>query len=292
VSFIGILAWFHLRVEPVGWAWNMKIWRKFISISWPLAFTALATSLYTYGDSILMGIWGQITQTGWYNGAHKIASTALLPAILLSQGFYPPLSASVRGFKGLFNSIWNKHFGVMVALALPICMGGIVLAPKIIGFMYGQDYMPSVPTFQILMIMAGITMLYLPFKYALIADDQQKNVLVITTIGAAINIFLNVLLIPRFSLNGAAVASLGAHGVILIASSFIFFRRQSDLFLARDNVKLSGISLLAASCMALILYWSSAAMLHVVFAIMLGFFVYGTLFALLYTIIMRKKKEI
>ena len=56
------------------------IWQKFLKMSWPLALTGLFGVLYTYIDSVMMGYFGQITETGWYNAAYKLIFVSLIPS--------------------------------------------------------------------------------------------------------------------------------------------------------------------------------------------------------------------
>ena len=86
-------------------------------------------------------------------------------------------------------------------------VGGIILAPKIINFFYGQEYSSSILAFQILIVMAGIIFLYDTFRQILIVSNQQKRFFWAVFFGALINVILNLILIPQFSLYGAALAT-------------------------------------------------------------------------------------
>jgi len=97
-----------------------------------------------------------------------------------------------------------------------LVVGGIVLAPKIILSIYSAEYAGSILTLQILIIMAALTFLCRPFSDVIIVSNQQKKAFWVTFWGAVINIILNLILIPKYSLNGAAVATVITYIVILI----------------------------------------------------------------------------
>ena len=96
---------------------------------------------------------------------------------------------------------------LMTVLSIPLVIGGVVLAPRIVDFMYGASFFPSILALQILMVMAGILLFYAGFYGILIVANHQKKLIWVTLFGAVANIILNLILIPKYSLYGAAVAS-------------------------------------------------------------------------------------
>jgi len=114
---------------------------------------------------------------------------------------------------------------LMIILAIPIVVGGIVLGPRIIDFIYDPSYFPSILAFQILILMAGTSFLCSPFGQILVVANQQKKLLWITLSGAIVNVILNLILIPRYSLYGAAAATVATSVLIL----FLLFKFTANL---------------------------------------------------------------
>ncbi len=216
IALFFILVFFHLKVFPLRISWEKSIWQKFLLMSWPLAFTGLFGVLYTYIDSVMLGYLGQITETGWYNAAYRIAWVAYIFTGLFYTSFYPILSKAFQESKEKLQQVWNFQMELMAVLAVPLMVGGIVLAPRIIDFLYGAEFLPSVLALQILMVMAGILLSYAGFYGILIVASHQKKLIWATLSGAIVNIVLNLILIPKYSLYGAAVAS-------VITQFLIFF---------------------------------------------------------------------
>ncbi len=234
VVLIFILFFFHLKVLPFKLSWKKEIWRKFLSMSWPLALASLFSTLYANIDSVMMGYLNQITETGWYNASFRIIHITLLPMGLIAGSFFPVFSKFARPSKDMvadrikemkenLQKIWDYDLEIMILLAVPLMVGGITLAPKIINFIYGQDFLPSILVFQILIIMAGICFIYRPFMEVLLASNQQKKIFGIVLMGAIINIILNLIFIPKYSLYGAA----GATVITYLSMSILFFNFTS-----------------------------------------------------------------
>lgn len=216
-----VLLFFHFRIQALKLDWNRKIWQKFLRLSWPLALAAIFSALYMYINLVMMGYWGQITQTGWYNAAYRIINIAVIPVALIAQSFYPALSKFFIESKEKLQNIWDLLMKLMIILAIPLMIGGLSLASKIINFLYGSSFWPAIFVFQILILSAGIGFLTSPYVQMLIVVNQQKKVFYITMIGGVMNIILNLFLIPRYSLYGAAVATLITSFVIFVL--YLFF---------------------------------------------------------------------
>ncbi|MBI2644487.1 MAG: flippase [Candidatus Wildermuthbacteria bacterium] len=279
----------HLFIQRLGFQWNFFIWKRFFKMSWPFALIALSTSFYAFSDSVMMGFWGQITQTGWYNGAYKIVSTLLFPALLLSLGFYPALSVHIQTSKEQFQRLWRTHFELMLMGSIPMVVGGVILAPKLIDLLYGASYQPSVLAFQILIGMAGLLMLFLPFKYLLIVCNQERKLFILTLAGAIINIVLNVIFIPRFSLYGAAATTLVSY-LFLVCAAWIFSFRYTPIFLDRMRIlKIVVASFVSSAILYFFLSESLNLRLPVIVVGLAGFLLYLTVFAFGYRLFIKER---
>ena len=224
VALISVLFFFHFKIFPLKIKWDFLVWRKFLKMSWPLALIGLFGVIYSYTDSVMLGYWNLLAETGWYNAAYKIVMAGLIPMGLIAASFYPALSKFSKESKEKFQKAWNYELEIMILLALPLVVGGMLLAPKIIYSFYSLEFTPSILAFQILILTAGIIFLYRPFYDAMIVLNQQAKTFWITIAGAVANVILNLILIPKYSLYGAAVATVITNFLILLI--IIFYTRK------------------------------------------------------------------
>jgi len=225
-----ILIFYH-EVGPLQIVWSKTIWKKFLSMSWPLALAGIFGTIYTQIDSVMMGHFGQITQTGWYNAAYRIIGTTLIPLSLISTSFYPVLSKYFKESRRDFQKVWNYQVEILIFLSIPIIIGGFVLSSKIIYSVYGLDFFPSILAFQILIWMVGVYYLSSPFQSVLVISNEQKKIFWIVFSGAIANIILNLILIPKFSLYGAAVATVATYFLIFLLSVYFASKLTAVQFL-------------------------------------------------------------
>jgi O-antigen/teichoic acid export membrane protein len=216
ITLFVVLLFFNFKVFPLKFYWEKSIWKKFLRMSWPVALVGVFATIYSQIDSVMMGYWGQIIETGWYNAAYRLVSMIMAPATLIGISFFPVLSKTFKESKEEFQKIGDYQMQIIIFFAIPVMVGGIALAPKIVNCVYGQTYSSAILAFQILIIMAGFTFFSNLFSNILIAVKKQKNLSVIIFSGAVLNIILNVLLIPRYTLYGAAVSTLITMVLILV----------------------------------------------------------------------------
>lgn len=248
-ALISVLFFFHYKIFTLRIKWNFFVWKKFLNMSWPLALIGLSGLIYGYVDSIMMGYWNMLTEVGWYNAAYRIVTAALLPMGFIAASFYPALSKFSKESEEKFQKAWHYLLEVMIMFALPLVVGGIFLAPKIIYSLYPSGFNPAVLVFQILILTVGIIFLYRPFYDVMIILDQQAKTFWITVAGAAINVALNLILIPRYSLYGAAVATVITNFLILLVMVF-FIKKITSIKLHNFKIFLTFlISALAATLM-------------------------------------------
>lgn len=279
-SFL-VLAFFHYRIFRLRLAWNKIIWKNFLSMSWPIALAGIFGNIYAQTDTVMMGHWGQLVEVGWYNAASKIIGVTLIPMALISQSFYPVFSNFLKESKERLQKAWNLQMEIMIFIAMPLMVGGIVFAQKIINFIYGQSFDPSILTFQILIIMAGFAFLCNPFVQILIIFNHQKKIFWVTFAGALVNIILNAVLIPAYSLYGASVATVATYiliffSVVVFVQKFTFIR-----FFNRKILFILLISVFSSALMYAIISVPSVFQLNIVFSVSLGASAYAIIFFIL-----------
>lgn len=281
VVLIFLLIFFHFKIQPISLSWDKLIWQRFLKMSWPLALVGALASIHNQIDSVMMGYLGQMTQTGWYNAAYRIIAVSLVPLGLISTSFFPVLSKTFGESKEKLQKVWNYYMEIIIFLGAPLIIGGITLAPGIINFVYDLSYTPSVLAFQILIIMAIIIFLYTPFSSLLVAAKLQEKLFWAVLGGAIINVILNLILIPKYSLYGAAFATVIAHSLIFFLL-FKFILKFTSVNPLNTRLLLSFVlASLSSLLMYLVIIQPQIYHLHVLFSILIGAIVYFAAFLVL-----------
>ncbi len=229
----------------------------------------------------MLGYFGQITETGFYNAAYRIAWMAYIFTGLFYTSFYPILSKAFQESKEKLQQVWNFQMELMTVLSIPLVIGGVVLAPRIVDFMYGASFFPSILALQILMVMAGILLFYAGFYGILTVANPQKKLIWVTLFGAIANIILNLILIPKYSLYGAAVASVITQLLIFFLLFIFTLKFTSMRFPDLKFLTVLVIVLVSGVAVAFLLSRPEIYYFNVLLSIIIGLFVYFAIFFIL-----------
>lgn len=214
---------------------NIIYSKKFISLDFhglhikrhltPLLILALASFLataYSKIDVTMLGAMATDTAIGLYNNAHKTVDLAITACTAITSVFLPRLSFYYLNERALFNKLLEKGVKVLIFISFPLAAGFAVLAPQMMGILFGESFILAGITVRIFAVLIVVKSLGDLVCYQLsIATGNEKKRLPAYFAAAIINIVFNTILIPRMAQNGAAIASVVSevtvNGVQLIA---------------------------------------------------------------------------
>lgn len=287
-SLILILIVFHTKFYPIKLEFNKIIWREFLKMSWPLAVGGIFWTIYTQIDSVMMGYFGQITEVGWYNAAGKIIVATLLFSRLLFTSFYPAMSKYVKISREKLQQTWDYQAEIMLLISIPLVVGGYILAEKIILFLYSSGFNPAIPVFKVLIISAGISFFISSFNQILIVYDKQKTYFWITFAAVIVNIILNIILIPKYSLYGAAATALITSFIMLSFLLIYTFKYNLIKLLNKKFIISFFVALFASIIMYLVITTPFIYKINVILIIIIGTIVYTITYLLTRKIVFSK----
>ncbi|CAN5496085.1 flippase [soil metagenome] len=182
-------------------------------------------------DSVLLGFWLGPTAVGWYNVAYRPITAVLAMPVSYFLGLLPVLARTYKESQVVFHDMVLRSLRLMTLIALPVGVGGTLLAPALINFLFGPTYANSVLPLQILAWSATFVILRGTYRQALNAVGRPDLDLRCASLSIATNVALNFLLISRYGINGAALATLLSDALWLAALSYYFHRKVAPLHL-------------------------------------------------------------
>ncbi len=196
------------KVRQIGKP-DFRLAREILRSGWPIAGTALLGVFMLNTDIVMMGWWRTAEEIGHYSAGQRVAQILYTLPALVSVAVFPTLSRLMKSDDVERRRFLNeKVITTLMLLAIPLTIGGIFLAKPITLFLFGQEYLATVPVFRLfaftfLLVFPGIFI-----SYAVIAYNKQKQVLPFAAAGSAANVFFDFLFIPRYGGIGSAFATL------------------------------------------------------------------------------------
>lgn len=198
---------------------DIKEIKHYISISFPFILTGIFATIYIQIDSIMLSFLYSDKVVGWYNSGYKLINTILIiPITFLTFGF-PKLSYLYSRNILKFEKLLNNIIFYNLILIIPITIGGLILSDRIIEFIFHFQSAEASNSFKILLIVQIFIFLNLIYNNLYNSINKQIQFSKIAGFGATINIILNLILIPKYSLYGAGVATLITYIIIFILSN-------------------------------------------------------------------------
>jgi O-antigen/teichoic acid export membrane protein len=237
-------------VKNVFYYFKKQLVRPLIRTSWPFAVMGIFGMFMTNIDSVIIAIFNNPHELGLYAAAQRPISLLYILPGFLSIALFPIINkfSGNRDPKNL-SILIQKTTLMSLAIALPIVVGGIIVAGPLINITFGYQFIGAVVTFQILLVSLLAVFPGAIFADLILAEDKQRVFIRSSFLGAATNVILDLLLIPTYGIAGSAIATVAAQLVV----NSIFFReikKTVDFKIARDLKKM----VLATIIMSILVY--------------------------------------
>ncbi|MFZ0785079.1 MAG: flippase [Candidatus Acidiferrales bacterium] len=217
------------------------------SHSFPIAFTSLLAMIYMRIDQVMLHKMTTDSILGQYVAAVRVSELfEMLPAALMMT-LAPILAVSV-GDSQRFRSYTDRAFRYFMVAACGLCVVVTVGSQLIVHVLYGKQFLPAAPLLAVL-IWSEIAVFFATVVGNVMVVKNQQNLLPIPTLaGAAINVALNLVLIPRYAAMGAAYATLVSYTVAWMVVLLFFGRMRSVIWQGlRFALPVVAVALLAAA---------------------------------------------
>jgi O-antigen/teichoic acid export membrane protein len=197
----------QMRLGGIALTYDREAWRDLHLTALPLGFFLIVLNLYQYADGVMLGYFRNDAETGLYGAAFKVYEGLTYAATAISAVLTPRLSA-------LFVSDRTRHRQISIGgvagtagIGALIAIVGFILALPLLTIPFGNAFAGAVPPFRILCAGLPIVFAIWILHATAISVDREKLLLQTGLIGLAVNVGLNLYLIPHYGPNGAAWAT-------------------------------------------------------------------------------------
>jgi O-antigen/teichoic acid export membrane protein len=215
----------------IRWRWHDRVTvrldpafvRRLLAAGLPLALAFTVTTIYAQLDIVLLQLFKNFQVVGWYSAANKyIDAVAWVPQSAMGAVF-PALSLLAAGDRRRLVFAYEKSYKMLAILGLPLAIGLGVTADAVVHVTRGFEQ--SIPALRILAPSVALLFVNNAFIYTLTAINRQLDFTRLALFTLAVNLILNLVLIPPYGYLGAAAASTITE-VALFAGGWWLLRRH------------------------------------------------------------------
>ncbi len=214
LRFLATLA-ITTRKEMLTWpTWDQGI-LHLTHHSFYFAIAVLFSGIYYKIDTLMIAAYLGEMSAGYYAAGQRILDNLLFIPGALVMSVYPLFSRTQEQEK-LF-SWYNKAAKLLIAVSIPVVIACLIDAEAIVTLIYGDLFLPSAPALRVLSVSFALLFAVTLAGTTLRAMNHERyNAFVLAgTVG--LNAFLNMLLIPRYGILGAAWSTAFAIMTCIIA---------------------------------------------------------------------------
>lgn len=229
-SLIGNLSlWPYLRKE-VSWI-PINQWHPFSHFypAFLLFIPTITTQIYLVVNRLMLGKMSTQNQLGQFENTDKIVKVVLAVVTASGQVMLPHIANKFSNgdVKGVRQSLYNS-FDFITALAVPMMFGLMAIAKPLAPWFLGQAFTPAGE----LMMLEAPVILFIAWSNVtgtqyLMPVNRTNEYTISVTVGAVVNIILNLFFI----------AAWGAKGAALVTDISEFMVTAVQLYYIRNTIK-------------------------------------------------------
>jgi PST family polysaccharide transporter len=156
----------HIHIKP-----SLDLLKQSI----PLAVGIVLTTLVINYPSLALGIFTTTSDVGTYSAASKLVYFFMMGDRILVLLFLPASARKYTDSPDAFNRMLTDAMRWILIISLPVAVGGILIADKLIAIIYGIEYNSSIAVFQVFIWYFFITMLHTVYSAGLIGVGGEKS---------------------------------------------------------------------------------------------------------------------
>ena len=225
--------------------------KKMFNYALPILFSTGAGIILGYSDMILLTYLKGVEFVGLYNIALPCLNAIILLLIPLSHVLFPIISRSYhsKDHKRI-KSILKLVYDNLLIFTLPLGLMFFAFAPLIIKVLFGVKYVAASNALRIFSLFF-IFMAVRSINFSVIAGiGKPKERSIILYYGAGFNVIMDLLLIPKFGISGAAFAT----GLGYLLMAYLTFRLINKHYPVKINLLRQVKTILASTLFLLSIY--------------------------------------
>lgn len=241
LSCLGLLAAYHVATKRLGRLRVSGRWaRSLLRDSWPLVFGGVMLMVFSRIDQVMLGQMLGDRAVGLYSAAVKLAEFWYFVPLFALNSLFPTIVAARESgeaaYFGRLQQVADALAGIAYLFVLPLAL----LASPLVTLLYGKAYAAAGPVLAVYVVSSVFIIMGHVREYWVASENIATFSLVATTVGATVNVVLNLVLIPALGPIGAAWATL----LSIIVSGYLInlvhprtrriFRIQTRAILLRD----------------------------------------------------------
>lgn len=224
----------HRQIGRIRLRFDRDMWRELQMTALPLGFFLVVLNLYSYVDAVMLGVMRSDAETGLYTAAYRLYEGLTYAPSIIAAVLMPRLSADFVTDRRRHRRLASLGLVASALLALPIGAVVYAVARPLMTLLFGAAFAASAAPLRILSV--GLVFVFTIWVLHAIAISVNREKLLLKTgiVGLVVNVGVNLYLIPKLGMNGAALATIIGE-LVSMAMLLVGLRRTNQAGQAAVN---------------------------------------------------------
>lgn len=217
VIFLAYLVVMYLfKFEIPKLSFNLSFLKETIINSLPFGLTNFFYSVYFSIDIVMLTSLVGNYPTGLYKSAYNIINVFATFFPIYTATIFPVMSKYFVQSKDMVRVSYETSVKYLLIIILPISAYVFLYATPLINLIYSNQYSLAGAPMQVLIWTVAFLFVNGAGSSVLNSVNKEMSVTKIYVVAAIVNVILNSILIPKYSFNGAAIATVLSEIVICV----------------------------------------------------------------------------
>ena len=220
---------------------SLKVARRLLRDSWPLILSGLAVVTYMRIDQVMLGNLEDDRAVGIYAAALTVSEAWYFVPMAIVASVFPGIIQSKQNNTGIYLARTQMLLSSLFLMSITVAGCFSLTSVQLVQLLYGDTFSDAAKVLAIHAWAGIFVAIGLASGRWFVNEGLQILQFYKTLAGAITNILLNMILIPRYGVTGAAVATLISFSIADYFSDFFFAGTRPMFIMKTRAIFLQGL---------------------------------------------------
>ena len=191
-----------------NWKYNKALGTKMLKEATPIILTGFFIAIYMRLDQFMIQKMLDSSALGNFTAAVKLSEAFYVVPGLVAGSLFPAIINGLKISREEYLIRMQKLYSVFAIISITAIIGVLLFGNFAVSILYGDAYTQTADVLKLHFANSLFVFFGVAYSQAFIVEGMQKFTTINTAIGAVLNVLLNLWLIPKMGVLGAALATL------------------------------------------------------------------------------------
>lgn len=239
---VGLIYYYFLTNPLINirfYKFSKDLAKSLLNDSWPLILSALLISVYMKIDQVMINSMLGSNSVGQYSAAVRLSEAWYFIPVVIAASLFPAVINAKQHNEIIYYTRLQQLYDFMVWTAILISIPVALYSDAIVNFLYGIEYSKTSNVLKIHIWTSVFVFLGVASSKWFVAENFMKLYFVRSLYGVLCNIAFNIILIPLYGIEGAAISTLFGQILVTYLSDLFSVKTRRNFIMKTKTLLIS-----------------------------------------------------